>query len=269
MEFPFILRGNLTKPKFFFGRKDIVSQIFHFLNKGHPDSVSIVGQRRIGKTFVLQFISLSLETQKKYLGEDFEKFTFIYWDLTLRPPANPFDFKLHLLKLLFKHLPVGLKEWFDPNVANNDIEEILFDGIEMLEDSDHHVVLLFDEFASISNNINFDVTFFTQQRSLGQSPSFAFVTATAKPLSELCHSEEISSSPYFNIFSTINLSLLDTSEVEAMIKDVLSTRCVDLKKGAVSEYINLTGCHPCLMTTLLNIFILTIEQTQCPPSQIL
>jgi hypothetical protein len=253
MECPFILRGNLTSPDYFYGRLDVVRKIFGYLNKTNPQSISIIGQRRIGKSFLLQFINLCEETRNAYLGKNSERFTFIYWDLTLKAPTDPVEFKARLLNILHDSLPKELKVAFNPNVDVERIEDELLEGVEILENENHHVVLFFDEFSAITNNPNFDVIFFSQKRSLGQSPSLAFITATAEPLSELCHSEQVAASPYFNIFSTIHLTLMSISEVEEIVLGIFDRAGVGIEKGAVTELTKLSGGHPCVLAILMDI----------------
>jgi len=74
------------------------------------------------------------------------------------------------------------------------------------------LVLLFDEFESITKNKNFKPEFFAFLRSLANNYNVAYVTSSVKNLQELCHNREISDSPFFNIFSNLNLTAFKKDE---------------------------------------------------------
>ncbi len=71
---PFTFGPPIQDPARFFGRKEVIQQIFNLLNSGHH--ISIVGERRIGKTSLLTYIS-NPEVFTKYLDPCSHIFVFI------------------------------------------------------------------------------------------------------------------------------------------------------------------------------------------------
>lgn len=77
-----------------------------------------------------------------------------------------------------------------------------------MEDLGLHIVLLIDEFENVGDNDNFGPDFYYGLRSLAIHHDLALITSTRVDLVEIAHSDEVRSSPFFNIFATINLQPL-------------------------------------------------------------
>jgi hypothetical protein len=80
------------------------------------------------------------------------------------------------------------------------------------------VVLLLDEFEYVTQNPNFGADFFGGLRALAIHHNLPLVTATRRELIDLCHSEEIKGSPFFNIFANIVLRLFKQMEVDELLE---------------------------------------------------
>ena len=66
-------------------------------------------------------------------------------------------------------------------------------------------VLLLDEFEYVTQNPNFGSDFFGGLRALAIHQNLPLVTSTRRELVDLCHSDEIKGSPFFNIFANVVL----------------------------------------------------------------
>ena len=102
----------------------------------------------------------------------------------------------------------------------------LEDLFETIREKDLTTVLLLDEFEYVTQNPNFGSDFFGGLRALAIHQNLPLVTATRRELVDLCHSDEIKGSPFFNIFANVVLRPLSRDEVHEMLegylKEVLS-----------------------------------------------
>src|SRR5947207_2893500 len=97
--------------------------------------------------------------------------------------------------------------------------EDLFDNIDA---KDKYVVLLLDEFENVTENPNFNAAFFYSLRSLAIHHHLSLITSSRRELIELCHSQAIRSSPFFNIFANINIRLFTEVEAKNLIDQLLT-----------------------------------------------
>ena len=89
-----------------------------------------------------------------------------------------------------------------------DLDELF----QEVDDKGLHVVFLLDEFERVTENVNFGPDFYYGLRSLMIRHKVALVTSSRLELIELCHSEAVKSSPFFNIFANINLRLFSDAD---------------------------------------------------------
>ena len=73
-------------------------------------------------------------------------------------------------------------------------------------------MVLFDEFDAITTNRAFDLEFYSFLRSIANNYDVAYVTSSARDLQELCHTQLIADSPFFNIFTNVFLRAFTRKE---------------------------------------------------------
>jgi hypothetical protein len=98
----------------------------------------------------------------------------------------------------------------------------LADLFDTVDQKNLHVVFLLDEFENVTSNANFGPDFFYGLRSLAIQHNLSLVTSSRRELIELCHSEAIRSSPFFNIFANINVRLFSEDEARQLISVALA-----------------------------------------------
>jgi len=118
----------------------------------------------------------------------------------------------------------------------------------------YRFVLILDEFEGMASNPNFNATFFTNMRVLGERPEYGFgyVTASRRSLSELARDHSIASSAFWNIFSHKVIGSLTAQESQALVREPLGrslppAKCPDtdpLWQNAIQPF---TGGHPALI----------------------
>jgi len=100
-----------------------------------------------------------------------------------------------------------------------------------------------DEFELITRNKNFEEDFFSFLRSLANSFRVAYITSSRDELQQMCHNQDISDSPFFNIFSNLPLRPFSLGEAMELIIGPSKQEGVPLEPFA-EEIINLAGLFP-------------------------
>ncbi|MBI1923961.1 ATP-binding protein [Candidatus Poribacteria bacterium] len=239
---PFVV-GNPVSGRLFSGRENDIARITGRLKT--MQSTSIVGERRIGKTSLLYHLSDLSEMEKRGFSPD--ESAFVYFTFERTQNINPTQFWEHILEV------------FSGQIRDEEIaaeietirqkEEIKAFDIERLfrriTRKKLKIVFLFDEFGSVTQAVNLDVSFFSGLRYLASTPtqfSLALVTASRRKLSELSHAK-VAGSPFFNIFETISLKPFNEEDARHLIHTALAGS-LSFDEKEVESLIELTGCHP-------------------------
>jgi hypothetical protein len=219
---PFTYGNPIRDPSRFYGRKWEVQQIVGRLLSSAFESTSVVGERRIGKTSLLNYISHPEVAAK--LGLDPDKYVMLYIDFQGLADITPTRFWQRVLRKMARTLEdAELKEAVNQVRAQEEIELFdLEDLFDLAADKGWKVVLLFDEFEYITQNANFNVDFFSGLRALATHYPVALITSTRRELVELCHSDEIKGSPFFNIFGNVVLKPMSGEEVDELLDGSLA-----------------------------------------------
>lgn len=245
---PFTYIRPISEPQRFVGRRDETREIFSLLGAADFGSCSIVGARRSGKTSLLNFISHP-DTIRQH-GLDPETCLFIHLDLsTFTSSSTPAQFYEYMLKHIATRVQSdGLAEQIKDAVSQESISSFdldeLFDTVDSLG---LRIVALLDEFQNVGNNSNYGLDFLYGLRSLATHHGLALVTSTRGDLVSLARSEQMRSSPWFNIFTNIVLRPFSQADIEEMLEKYLPGTGVTFSQTEVSHVLALTGTLPFLV----------------------
>ncbi|MEK6301250.1 MAG: protein kinase [Acidobacteriota bacterium] len=230
---PYLNRVAIKDPAQFFGRTKEVAKIFSRIGASRPQSISVVGERRIGKSSLLYFINNS-EVRKRFLDRP-ESFAFALIDLQQKRRLTLTEFFKELFTLLSK-------ETGDPSFTKLEPAfDSLRDVLEGFRRDGRKLVVLFDEFDAITANRAFDLEFYSFLRSVANNYDVAYVTSSARDLQELCHTQLIADSPFFNIFTNVFLRAFTRSEAVDLI--TIPSAEAGLSLEGYSRRIMETGGH--------------------------
>jgi hypothetical protein len=123
----------------------------------------------------------------------------------------------------------------------------LDDIFTLMDEQDVHIVLLLDEFENVTRNKNFDDDFFSGLRALAIHHNLALVTSSRQDLVELTHSDELRSSPFFNIFATVNLRAFSESEAMELVETYLTGTDVKFLLSEFNVIFAIAGYHAYLL----------------------
>jgi serine/threonine-protein kinase len=195
----------------FHGRKQEVRRIYARLNATPPGSVSIVGDRKIGKSSLLNYIYME-QNRRTYL-EDPKRMIMVFLDFQRERAMTMEAFVGALLTMA----QLELRDQITVSDCSRDLDGVK-DLVERLHKKGFRLLILLDEFDCITTNSNFDLEFFAFLRYLANHYNIAYLTSSARDLQVLCSSKDIADSPFFNIFSMMRLSVFTEEEARELIK---------------------------------------------------
>ena len=214
---PFTFGNPIKEPERFIGRKAETRQILNRLLSSAHESTSIIGERRIGKTSLLNY--LANPEVAAGLGLTPDKFCLVYVDFQGLTDITPQRFWQRVLsKMTRSACDESLKPGIQRLAEQSEFD--LFDLEDLFETATGKgltTVLLMDEFEYVTQNPNFKSDFFGGLRALAIHHGVALIPATRRELVDLCHSDEIKGSPFFNIFANVVLRPFTRAEVDEML----------------------------------------------------
>lgn len=208
---PYLNRVMITNPAEFYGRQRELARIFSRLDAPQPQSVSIVGDRRIGKSSLLAAIA-DEGNRRRYMSHA-SSATFVYMDFQGEVAIEEERF----INLLIRGLPDGMRSCRGGMQANSYAH--LEQAVALLDESGRRLIVLMDEFERITKNEHFSQRFFSFLRSLANRFHVAYVTASYAELQDLCHAREVADSPFFNIFSNLPLGPFTPDEAATLVRE--------------------------------------------------
>ncbi len=242
---PFTYGNPISDSRRFLGRTREVEQIFGRLRNEEFESSSVVGERRIGKTSLLNYLADPGGRARHNLPP--EKYIFVYADLQMVDKAmGPVQLWHRLLRLMRQHCrDQDVRALLTTMARDERLDTFALDELfEQIDDNGQHVIFLLDEFEHITANDNFGPDFYYGLRSLVIHHQLALVTSSRRALIELCHSDAIKSSPFFNIFANINLCLFSRAEADRLIHESLAGTAVQFSDHEIEQVFDLAGLHP-------------------------
>lgn len=179
---------------------DLVARVSGLINKGQ--SVSVVG----GTSVVRRELLTALVEAKGGVGQTA---VFLHIPCAQLEQLSPHAVLAFLANKLAPFVAVDQRAM---KAALNRLQTapsyLHFDGlIRQFDRAGTAVYLLLDEFAHLSQNPQLDIHFFNALRATASRYPLVFVTTSAQPLIELTYlgrNDDILSSPFFNIFATVN-----------------------------------------------------------------
>jgi CHAT domain-containing protein len=239
-ENPYRYPGPIRDPAGFFGRSREVRTALNQLR--NVQSVSLVGPRRIGKTSMLRYISNPLTLKKRGISPA----SFVFVPIDCQQLSN--SSRDQLLQLMLNQARTSIsKAGFQVDVAScpSMIFSDFSDALGKLTQFGCKLIFLFDEFEYLGQNKNLDPGFFAGLRGIANNLDVAYVTASGSTLLELTYADhDVLGSPFFNIFSTIRIGLLEDSDARSLITEPSRAAGVQFSDSTVDYILSLTDHHP-------------------------
>ncbi len=220
--------GGAVSPELFYGRKDTLAAVVNRVGGRTAQSVSLVGERRMGKSSLLNYLKANAE---QLLPRGIH-FIIIYLDL-MKAYCHTWAGLMHALR---RELTLV---WREPWPAAEDGDLVAFDfALEEVQADGIRLLLCLDEIENLIQRAGEFDEVLEDWRACGSMGQMAMVTASAQPLGELCRSGGLTS-PFYNIFSQQGLGLLSAGEWQALVTENMAVSDAEL------DFIGqMAGGHP-------------------------
>ena len=241
---PFTFGNPIKDPARFIGRQAEIRQISGRLLSSAHESTSLVGERRMGKTSLLYH--LAHPQIGSGLGLDADHYCMVYIDFQGLTDITPVRFWQRVLSKAARtscdaDLAVRFKQAADQGGLDLfDLEDLFTE----VSDRGLHLVLLLDEFEYVTQNPNFGSDFFGGLRGLAIHHNVSLIPATRRELVDLCHSDEIKGSPFFNIFANVVLRPFPRADAVKLVESSLAEAGADVPAEERDFVQRLGGGHP-------------------------
>jgi len=241
---PFFSRQRISDPSGFYGRQREIERLYSAILTHQCQSIA--GERKLGKSSLLSAVAQSARMEQ--YGLDPARTLFLYLDLEGMATVEEGEFWIEVLDRLCTALPPG--PLLEQTQRLLEADELRFTIVRRLlrriRDAGLDLVLALDEFEGLARNPNLEPDFYGELRSLAGELGIVYLTASKRGLYELTyHHSDTLSSPFFNIFSEMTLSLMPEDEARDLLQG-LSER--EQAPGFCDEEIDLAlelaGPHP-------------------------
>jgi len=235
---PYLNRVMIREGADFYGRRREVAKILSRIGASRPQSVAIVGERRIGKSSLLNHL-YAPEVRRRHLDTP-DSYTFVFVDFQEQREIDVGGFFDHLFGALDRSMgrarPAGLT--LDYEGARRAILE--------LHELGRKLILLCDEFDAVTTNERFPEEFFSFLRAIANKYDIAYVTTSREDLQKLCYTDRIADSPFFNIFSNLYLTHFEPDDARTLIAEPSAAAGLPLAPYA-GQIMDMAGLFPFLL----------------------
>ncbi len=204
---PFYNRKMIKKEEEFIGRKREIDDIINRVRGGN--SVSVVGERKIGKSSLLY--NLYLRGNKLLNDPEKKEYKFVYIDLQDIAMTTPERFVKEVLEKLDIRYEVD-------KIQENAIAEFS-ELLEINSKKEIKPILLIDEFEAILERRDFNNDFINALRYLANSGCITYVVSSKISLREITDKGKLTS-PFWNIFVTLKLGEFSSKKEVDMFFEV-------------------------------------------------
>lgn len=232
---PYIVGPVIRNSDQFYGRDSDMRFIVGRIGAVAPQSISIVGERRIGKSSLIWNIrNQILET---FPHEN--KYVFIYLDLSGAASRNNKALMSSLRRELFREkLPV----WGEPEDGNLMAMCHSFEQLESLGGA--RLVICLDEFEYINAHPSEFDGLLETIRAEAQLGRITVITVSQSSLATLCAQGRIETSPFYNIFTELVLGLLDEDSWRRLVRGGFLRSGVHISQRDEDFILECAGLHP-------------------------
>ena len=199
----------ITDIKDFIGRKSLTAKIYSRIGAGRPQSVSIVGDLKIGKTSLLNYLAAQ-QTMKEFLDKPAS-----YIFITISVSSNEITTLDQFVDILIREVSQKSNIPTDASISHYDWFKKV---AEALTHEHRKMIIFLDDFNIITQNENFPLEFFSFLRSMANNYNVAYVTTSYHDLQKLCVSKDVEESPFFNIFTNMTLRAITEENVQKLIE---------------------------------------------------
>jgi len=215
----------------FYGRaRELLGTLSVLGSRDKPGNVSILGERRIGKSSLLNQI--------------YQVLAVVPHLVTIQTTMQ--GWSIDSQATFFTQLHKSISDALEISSGAVDDFASFRDFIRDYAEKGFRFILIIDEFDLMTDNAYFTAEFFSNMRALGEGHEyqFAYVLSSYAPLSDICHEGGIQESKFWNIFGTCYiLGLLTKREAEQLIQEPMR-KTLEGDFDEMADILAYAGCHP-------------------------
>lgn len=231
------------------GRTELAARVESRLDREEPEHVSVVGPAMFGKSVLLR------EIARRYAEGRSGFVTSVYIDLRHGDPQSDEQARHLVAEAMQRALqPIHpeLSEYFE--LEGIRVKERLQAVIQELAAGNERLLVVLDGMDSTLANPRITREIWDNLRSLARQPVVRYLTASRRPLRDLCRTEESRAADLWEIFhgSPIIVGCFEDSDAEALFGP-LASRDMTFDDKALPELIEQTGGVPVLVSAVLRL----------------
>jgi hypothetical protein len=236
-ENPYIERKAIRSPDSFFGRTAELTRVYEFILG--TQSVSLVGERRIGKSSILNALTFPDHRRDFGVPDDVE---FV-----------PVDFQSIAgcsLSLLMRHLwsritgQAAATSPADGDPCADDVRSTLESAVRQTIAHGRRLVLLLDEFEALVFNEQIPSWFYDLLRGVTQEFQVGVVIVSREGTIEPILNANPLTSPFINLFQSVYVGPLEQADALDLVRAPAQRVGVDFDDAEVEWITALAGRHP-------------------------
>jgi len=181
-----------------------LNRIFARLFAARPQSLAVIGDRQMGKTTLLRQISTE-EVFQSFIPANVNPL-FQHYDVQ----ETGTDWQ-KLMQAICEDLALATGYQIGSKDFYHELQELVKQHQE-----NYRFYLLFDNFELLTQSPQVPLEFYSYLRSLANSFMIAYVTASRASLQSLCVCRDICESPFFNIFTNLELKGFSRAETQEL-----------------------------------------------------
>jgi tetratricopeptide (TPR) repeat protein len=237
---PYITGNSVGQGNAFIGRTDILRTVLNTLRNPNETGMVLYGQRRIGKTSVLQRLVYNLSKRTQFIP--------IYFDLQDKAALSLDSLLKYLAEHILNHSGIQPFEQWTHDIQS-DFQNMFIPYVLKKLPQKTSLVLLFDEFDLLDSPahdqaVSVFFPYFTNLMALDNRLKFIFVIGR-RP--------EDLSTVYLSLFKglkSLHISLLNHKETELLIRLSEHNNSLKWSDASIEYTVQLTAGHPYLTQQL-------------------
>jgi hypothetical protein len=229
---PYRNRGPLRRHDEFFGRRRELQEIYRAVTHGHY--VSLVGERRVGKTSILN--ALRFEEFRRAYGVPAE-FVFVFVNSQYCSAGCEEDFITLLVNQIGREMQTATR--------GSALDVLHAVGREIqAQAAPRQLVVMLDEVDVLVHNPNISTGFFSFLRAWTEEFQVPFVVASKEGSVDRLLDAGAAGSPFWNLFQPLYVGPLTPAEAEQLVR-VPAARCdVHFTDAEVANILAMGGHQP-------------------------
>jgi uncharacterized protein len=202
----------ITDPRFFVGRDEEIRFVMGAIANAQPMNVNLVGEKRSGKSSLIQMICQSYESRVGTYGRRAEEFVVVYLSLKRADCRSPNDFYQTIAQKLLERSVVQVQPHLVAALSGPIDGAAFARGLEKWKQSGVLPVICLDDFEEVLElTTQFDGLFFNNLRSLCNNSELMLVIASRRGLRDY-------KSEFFNVSQTRLVGQLVDGDAQDVVR---------------------------------------------------